>query len=430
MARDLVQPSACTPSSTSWEPLLRGSSAHRVAQALGDLASTLRQPLEWPSRPSERRMDIACGTPGLAMFFSYLATTKRGGFSEDADRERVGRWVADAVRAMSESPISLPLYGGFPGVGWLVAQLCDDDALAGVAEHIDGVLLEVLSSGEQHPIDLTAGLVGYGVYALETSRRTGNTAVLTKVLDHLERTAILSSGGRTWFTPAELLPEVDPNPYPQGYFNCGVSHGVPGVVGLLARMLLRGLEVERVRPLLVDAVRWLSVIAPQQEHARFPYLLDHLNQSDLARLAWCYGDPGVVPQLLLAARALGSGELAEEALACALASARRTLPTTGVNDASVCHGSAGVAHIYNRLFQATGVETFRQAALFWIEHLLDNRRDAPIAGFPAWDEDDGKPARYRPDPGLLTGAAGVGLVLAAAISPVEPNWDRLLLLDL
>jgi hypothetical protein len=32
------------------------------------------------------------------------------------------------------------------------------------------------------------------------------------------------------------------------------------------------------------------------------------------------------------------------------------------------------------------------------------------------------------DPGLLTGAAGVALVLLAAATPVEPAWDRALLL--
>jgi lantibiotic biosynthesis protein len=31
------------------------------------------------------------------------------------------------------------------------------------------------------------------------------------------------------------------------------------------------------------------------------------------------------------------------------------------------------------------------------------------------------------DPGFLTGAAGIGLALLAAVSPVEPEWDRLLL---
>jgi len=34
------------------------------------------------------------------------------------------------------------------------------------------------------------------------------------------------------------------------------------------------------------------------------------------------------------------------------------------------------------------------------------------------------------DPSLLTGAVGIGLALLAATTPVEPMWDRILLLDL
>jgi hypothetical protein len=34
---------------------------------------------------------------------------------------------------------------------------------------------------------------------------------------------------------------------------------------------------------------------------------------------------------------------------------------------------------------------------------------------------------WQDDPGFLTGAAGVGLALLAATTPVEPAWDRLLL---
>ena len=32
-------------------------------------------------------------------------------------------------------------------------------------------------------------------------------------------------------------------------------------------------------------------------------------------------------------------------------------------------------------------------------------------------------------PGVLEGAAGVGLVLLAAVSPVPPAWDRIFLAD-
>jgi lantibiotic biosynthesis protein len=42
----------------------------------------------------------------------------------------------------------------------------------------------------------------------------------------------------------------------------------------------------------------------------------------------------------------------------------------------------------------------------------------------------GEELAWRADPGFLTGSSGVGLALLAAATPVEPEWDRILLTDL
>jgi hypothetical protein len=58
------------------------------------------------------------------------------------------------------------------------------------------------------------------------------------------------------------------------------------------------------------------------------------------------------------------------------------------------------------------------------------RNAHPIAGFPVRGQMPGDPPQWHADASLLMGATGVGLVLAAMISDVEPSWDRLLLVDL
>jgi lantibiotic modifying enzyme len=120
-------------------------------------------------------------------------------------------------------------------------------------------------------------------------------------------------------------------------------------------------------------------------------------------LAWCYGDPGVAAALCVA----GWHEYATDIAECAAA---RSIADNSIGDASICHGSAGLAHIFNRLHQATGTPSLRVAAEDWLSHLMD----AQLADL---------------DSGFLTGAAGVGLVLLAAATPLEPRWDRVLLLS-
>ena len=152
-----------------------------------------------------------------------------------------------------------------------------------------------------------------------------------------------------------------------------------------------------------------------------------------ARLAWCYGDPGISLALLSAARAAGEPEWERQAVAVARAAATRPRDEGGVVDGGLCHGAAGLAHLYNRLFQATRDPFFKTEALAWIERLLALRRPGEgIAGWQAWrpiGEITGPDPElgWVADPGFLTGAAGIGLALLGAISPVEPAWDRVLL---
>jgi len=97
-------------------------------------------------------------------------------------------------------------------------------------------------------------------------------------------------------------------------------------------------------------------------------------------------------------------------------------------DAGLRRGLAGRAHLLNRLFQATGEEPFADAARAAFGRLLAMRRPGEgIGGFQTRVSGvDGRPV-WADDPGLLDGSAGIGLVLLAAVSAVEPAWDRLLL---
>jgi hypothetical protein len=102
-----------------------------------------------------------------------------------------------------------------------------------------------------------------------------------------------------------------------------------------------------------------------------------------------------------------------------------------VVDAGICHGAAGAAHLFNRLYQATGDPAFRDAALFWIDRILAHRKPGTgVGGYEMWTVGENTELSWNPDPGFLTGSSGVGLVLLAAASAVEPEWDRVLLADI
>ena len=111
-----------------------------------------------------------------------------------------------------------------------------------------------------------------------------------------------------------------------------------------------------------------------------------------------------------------------EALQIARRAARRKFEDTGVVDAGLCHGAAGLGHIFNRLFQASGEEVFRDAARSWFGRTLNFRRaNAGFGGFLVYrvTEVADEPS-WEAEPGILEGAAGIALALLAASTSIEP----------
>ena len=93
------------------------------------------------------------------------------------------------------------------------------------------------------------------------------------------------------------------------------------------------------------------------------------------------------------------------------------------------HCAAGLATVFNRFCRRLR-SALRAAARFWIGRAVAMRRPGEgIGGFLAWLPGPGGELAWRADPGFLTGAAGVGLALLAAVSPVVPAWDRVLLMS-
>ena len=410
----------------SWRPLLAGDSAAQARDAVRAIAADLAVQAEAPG-PT-----IAGGDSGLAVFYAYLEDALPGeGFGRRAEET-----LERAMEALESQSLSPCLYSGFPGIAFAVEHLQrrfyggeDDEDLN---EAIDELLAERLAAGGwRREYDLIYGLVGLGVYALERLPRTSAAVCLARVVDRIEELAVHTAAGVTWHTPRQLLGAGTYLQAADGIFNLGMAHGIPGVIALLAEAVAAGVEAGRARALLAGAVSWLlAQKLPPGFGSTFSGAVGDGLGPERSRLGWCYGDLGIAAALLLAARAASEPDWEREALEIARRSARRrSTEDSDVVDSGLCHGAAGVAHVFDRLFQATGEAELGNAARWWYEWMLDARRPGQgIGGFRAWEPEtpDG-PFFWRSNPGFLSGAAGIGLALLAAVSPREPAWDRLLL---
>jgi hypothetical protein len=406
----------------SWSPILHGSARERALRVVEELGAHIAMPRDVESGDAS----LSNGSSGLAVFFAHVERACQG---RDV-RTPAMRYLDEAVGVLATVPLAPSLYTGFTGVAWaaqMVAEVLDPDGEDG-NDAIDEALLALLRrpGWDRAHHDLIFGLVGLGVYALERWPRPVASDCVEQVIGHLASRASHDDAGTYWFTAPSLLSGPNRESYPDGGVDLGVAHGMAGVIPFLARAASL-LPESGAGALLEGAVRWLLAHAVAGEGGpTIPYFFAEGSDSGAARLAWCYGDPGVAAALLVAAREAQEPSWEEIATGLAVRAAERPVETSGVTDACFCHGSAGLGHLFNRMYQMTGERKLGDAACFWLQRTLElcEAAEQPVArgreagGELPWS-----------DSGILEGAAGVGLVLLAASTPVEPAWDRMFLVS-
>ncbi len=214
--------------------------------------------------------------------------------------------------------------------------------------------------------------------------------------------------------------------------NLGLSHGLASIIAVLSKIYI-ATESLLAKELLLDSVKCLMCTKRSfDRNSLFPnYIFKNTKPISVktisSRLAWCYGDLGISVAIWHASQALRRKDLEEEAKEILQHSAMRLdLDQNGVIDAGLCHGTAGIAHIYNRMYGYTGVEELRGASEYWFDQTLKMAcfKDG-LAGYKAWHGSLG----WESEPGLLEGIAGIGLAMISAVSDIEPAWDECLLLS-
>jgi hypothetical protein len=372
---------------------------------------------------------LAGGCAGLALMHAALHQV----FPE-SDNEQLAISALDrAVDILGIADSAPALFNGYSGVAWVAEVLCgdpgvslEDDPNAQVDVALEARLAQ---SPCEDSFDLLDGLTGMGVYALERAPRPSSRRIVELIVNRLAEMSESQDGGVAWRSRREWIPEkVRPETIPD--WNLGVAHGVPGVIALLARITNIEMDTSTAviaRTLLDKSITWLLA---QETKEGFPYYVGSGFVPELARLAWCYGDPGISATLVLAGQAAGQRDWEEEGIRVGLRACAGLPETAGVKDGGLCHGAAGLGHIFHRLYRSTQREEFAKASRLWFRQLFAMRRESgSFAGYLSYGPDREGTLGWHEESGFLTGAAGITLALTAAVTETEPVWDRAMMLS-
>lgn len=407
------------------EAFLDGQDAEQSRAVIEAIATDLERQQQYEG------LSLGLGLADCAVFQAWRGET----FGDESASQRAAELLQCLVAGVRSSVAGHGLFRGCAGVGWAITHLADRETAELALQPIDEALLDVLERERWlGDYDLVGGLVGLGVYALERAPGGAAQRMLERILDHLGALAVPQSGGLSWYTAAESLPLWQRELAPQGYFNYGLAHGVPGIIALLAAMIEAGQHEERARALLEPAVTWL--LAGELGAGLgscFPSWDFGVAPLQATRASWCYGDPGVAIALARAARATQSASLRDVAVRVMRRTAARDAASAGLVDAPLCHGAFGLAHMLHRFASFVPDDDIAGAARAWTRRGLALRQEGKgFGGFQAYRPQKDAPTEspWVDDPLLLTGSTGIGLVLMSMLNDECADWDAPLLTNL
>lgn len=304
---------------------------------------------------------LSAGTAAAAMLMAHGAVALGRPQYADLAYELMDH----ALSRMESSAWSL--FGGATGLALCALQLdavLDSDEYGSSLDDFDEVLGDTLSAARPWAghFDLVSGLCGIGAYTVARARGKAGHALVDAVFGQLDAMSSFQDGRQYWATTPAMMPW---SPMWQRLntdlvWDVGMAHGNAGVSALLAKAIALDVAPASTATMLRNSVAWLRACEmPGSVHGAYPNLIGDPNPS---RGAWCYGDFGVGNALLLAGRALGDAALSDDGVRILRGACLRSEESLQIDNPWLCHGYAGLAHLLNKTFQASGAEPLLQRA--------------------------------------------------------------------
>lgn len=364
------------------------------------------------------------GRRGIALFL--LLFSRYNNYEKYYDKSIV--LIEQELSYFSNHLDNPTFWSGLAGLGWycntIVKQYVDskyDAGFAAIDELLENQMLNCNYSGLYY-YDHLYGSLGIGHYFLSATKK----AAIASLVEKLDSTTIDDNYtlGKKWKTNINHLSGC-------WDYNISLSHGMSSIVIMLSKIYQQGIKTEKCATLIEGAVNYILAQKLPIENSVSIFgncAIESMKHPCSSRLSWCYGDLGIAVALWRASQVLNRSDWEAESRAILLhASKRRKLNNNHVLDACFCHGTSGIAHIFNRMWKETGIPECRDTAIYWINQTINmaNFEDG-FAGFKTWQ---GTERGFQGEYGLLGGIAGIGLALLSYISDDIPIWDECLLLN-
>ncbi len=323
---------------------------------------------------------------------------------------------------------------GIAGAGWVLELLNEeefididnDELLEDLDEYLFSTMKENMDNGNY---DFLHGAIGFGYYFLKRYQNTQSSDLKSKYKEYLlylvsalKKTSEEDPNGTFW--ESTLMREED-----LVGVNLSLSHGLSSIINFLSRAYVYEDFKSEIHDLLTGTITYILNQKNDDLSAvsLFPsWIYKGMEKNSQARLAWCYGDLGVGISLWNAGKALDNTKYKEEAVQIIKHSAqRKDRVEAGVKDTGLCHGSCGIATIFNYMYKETKDPIFKDTADFWMDQVLKMATHKTNAGYLQWRGDK---EEWHEETNVLEGIAGIGLAMISFLATFDTKWDECLMI--
>ena len=403
----------------NWIDIINRANRDDYIDKLDEIASIL---FSYKNNLSEK-ICLMEGKAGIVIFLIYFAKFK----NDKKYHDRAYKLINEIIDAINNSDIYPTFSNGLAGIYWMIEKLLKDGLINQInvkkINHLDEYFYKLMLYDIQNMrYDYLHGAIGYGMYFFNKENDYIIDGYISDLVDKLELISEDESNkAKKWISILSVEKK-------ERIYNLSLSHGIASIISFLSWAYSRNINAIKAKKLLDNAINYLfqNTLDEGSSISIFPSYVSISGEKKQSRLSWCYGDLGIGISLLLTSRRAADKKLENKAIEILKhTTKRKRMKENYVQDAGLCHGTAGIAHIYNRLYNYTAVEQFKEAALYWFKKTLKSACfNDGYAGFKAKRLD-----LFENEIGLLEGIAGIGLSILAGVSNIEPKWDQCLLLS-
>ncbi|MDK2564231.1 lanthionine synthetase C family protein [Romboutsia sedimentorum] len=211
-----------------------------------------------------------------------------------------------------------------------------------------------------------------------------------------------------------------------GFFNIGLSHGIPSLLINLCNAKQLGIEVDGQQEAIEKFSSFLFNYRLDEKNGygwnytvSFEDYKNNTRPQEYCRDAWCYGTPGVAYSLLIAGKTLNNNEYINYAIESMKIAAKRSKDAISP---TFCHGYSGIAYISNRFYELTNINEFKSISLELCDKVISFYNEKNRFNFIDVEKKEDKICYYN-SVGIIEGVVGIILTLLSIKNGRKTPWD-------